>query len=63
MASVAVWLTSSLVGTVSESRTTWLLLAVIALCRRFADEKPHDLEKVFPSASLARELQWAERAE
>jgi O-antigen ligase len=63
ISSMAVWLTSSLVGTVGESRTTWLLLVVIALCRRFAEEEPVELEKVFPSASLTQELQWAVRPE
>jgi O-antigen ligase len=44
---IAVWLTSSLVGTVGESRTTWLLLAVVALGKRLADEQPGELEREF----------------
>ncbi|MGB7548908.1 MAG: O-antigen ligase family protein [Terracidiphilus sp.] len=38
-----VWVISSLVGTLAESRTTWLLLAVIALAARIAREQPERL--------------------
>ena len=31
---MAVWLVSSLVGTVGENRTTWLLLGLVAACQR-----------------------------
>ena len=58
---MAVWLTSSLVGTVGESRTTWLLLAVIALSHRITEEKPEEFEQQFPSPSPAAVLRLAER--
>ena len=35
----SVWIVSSLVGTVAESRTTWLLLALIALADRVAGDE------------------------
>ena len=50
VALTAVWLVSSLVGTVAESRTTWLLLAMVALAGRLAEES-RDLEQVFSGAS------------
>lgn len=34
-----VWIASSLVGTVAESRTTWLLFAIVALAGRFAAQE------------------------
>ena len=37
---LSVWVVSSLVGTVAESRTTWLLLALIALAARVAADEP-----------------------
>ena len=37
---LSVWGVSSLVGTVAESRTTWLLLALIALAARVAADEP-----------------------
>lgn len=43
-----IWLLSSAVGTVAESRTTWLMFVVIAISGRLADEQPNELEKVFP---------------
>jgi len=58
---MAVWLTSSLVGTVGESRTTWLLLAVIALSRRLADAQRNELESEFPDPSPTVDMQLAER--
>jgi O-antigen ligase len=38
-----VWVVTSLVATVEESRTTWLLLALIALAGRLAVEDPESL--------------------
>ena len=35
---LAVWVVTSLVATVEESRTTWLLLALIALAGRLAEK-------------------------
>lgn len=45
---LAVWIVTSLVATVEESRTTWLLLGVIALAGRLAVEQPEDLADCFP---------------
>ena len=47
-----VWFTTSLVATVEESRTTWLLLALIALAGRLGIEQPEELTICFPSAVL-----------
>ena len=44
-----VWLLSSVVGTVAESRTTWLVLIVIAVSRRLVEEEPGELDRVFVS--------------
>jgi hypothetical protein len=48
---LVVWLITSLVATVEESRTTWLLLALIALAGRLAVEQPEELAAYFPGAS------------
>jgi O-antigen ligase len=49
-----VWLTTSLVATVEESRTTWLLLALIALAARLADEDPGGMTRCFaPPVTMA----------
>jgi O-antigen ligase len=42
-----VWVVSSLTATVEQSRTTWLLLALISLGGRLAAEDPEALEKCF----------------
>ncbi|MGA7343844.1 MAG: O-antigen ligase family protein [Terracidiphilus sp.] len=44
-----VWIVTSLVATVEESRTTWLLLALIALAGRLAVEDPVRLAACFPT--------------
>jgi hypothetical protein len=44
---LAVWLITSLVATVEESRTTWLLLALIALGGRLSVEQPDGLAACF----------------
>jgi O-antigen ligase len=44
-----VWVITSLVATVEESRTTWLLLGMIALAGRLAVEEPEGLAACFPS--------------
>ncbi|MGC9157407.1 MAG: O-antigen ligase family protein [Terracidiphilus sp.] len=44
-------LTASLVATVEESRSTWLLIGVMALAGRLAAEKPEEMEAVFPRAT------------
>jgi hypothetical protein len=38
-------------STVEESRTTWLLIALIALAGRLAVEKPDELADCFPDPS------------
>jgi O-antigen ligase len=47
---LVVWLTASLVATVEESRSTWLLLAMMALAGRLAVEDPEGLAACFPAA-------------
>jgi len=42
------WVVTSLVLTVDQSRTTWLLMALIALAERLAAEEPEGLERCFP---------------
>jgi O-antigen ligase len=51
-----VWVTTSLVSTVEESRTTWLLLALIALAGRLAGEQPDSLASCFPDQAPSAEL-------
>jgi len=46
-----VWMVTSLVATVEESRTTWLLLGLIALAGRLAVNDPNQLAKCFPDAA------------
>jgi O-antigen ligase len=48
---LVVWLITSLSATVEESRTTWLLLAMIALAGRLAVEEPEELSACFPAAN------------
>jgi O-antigen ligase len=48
-----VWIVTSLVATVEESRTTWLLLGVIALAGRLAVEDPECLATCFPHLAHA----------
>ena len=54
--SLAVWVTTSLVATVEESRTTWLLLALIALAGRLSVEEPEELAACFPDSAPLREF-------
>jgi O-antigen ligase len=49
-----VWMTTSLVATVEASRTTWLLLALIALAGRLAVEDPERLAICFPDNATSR---------
>jgi O-antigen ligase len=42
-----VWIVTSLVATVEENRTTWLLLALVALAGRLAVEEPQRLAACF----------------
>lgn len=56
---LAVWAVTSLVATVEESRTTWLLLALIALAGRLGAEQPEELAVCFPDQAPDRELSAA----
>jgi putative inorganic carbon (HCO3(-)) transporter len=51
-----VWMTTSLVATVEDSRTTWLLLALIALVGRLAVEEPERLAACFPDPAPSPKL-------
>jgi O-antigen ligase len=51
-----VWFITSLVATVEESRTTWLLLAMIALAGRLGVEQPEELAACFPNQAQRHEL-------
>jgi len=42
-----VWIVTSLVATIEESRSTWLLMALIALAGRLAAEQPEELAECF----------------
>jgi len=53
-----VWIVTSLVATVEESRTTWLLMAMIALAGRLAAEGPEEIAAYF---SAPAKLTPAER--
>jgi O-antigen ligase len=48
-----VWGVASLVDTVEENRTTWLLLGLVALAARLAAEEPKQLEECFADVSSA----------
>lgn len=43
-----VWAVTAMVATIEESRTTWLLMALIALAGRLAVEEPDELAACFP---------------
>ena len=49
-----VWIVMSLVATVEESRTTWLLFGLIALTGRLAIEEPEQLAACFPDGDTRR---------
>jgi hypothetical protein len=48
---LTVWLVTTLDATVEENRTTWLLLALIALAGRLAVEEPERLAACFPASA------------
>jgi O-antigen ligase len=48
---LVVWLITSLVATVEENRTTWLLLALIALAGRLAVEEAEGTDECFPAST------------
>jgi hypothetical protein len=47
-----VWALTSLVATVEENRTTWLLLAMIAVAGRLATDDPGGLSDCFSARPL-----------
>jgi O-antigen ligase len=51
-----VWAVTAMVSTVEESRTTWLLMALIALAGRLALEEPKGLAECFPDSAQSSEL-------
>jgi hypothetical protein len=52
---LAVWLITSMVGSVEESRVTWLLFGMMALAGRLEVEQPDEMVRVF-SGQERREL-------
>ena len=50
--SLLVWILTSLVATVEENRTTWLLLAIIAVAGRLASDDPTGLAACFSARPL-----------
>jgi ribose/xylose/arabinose/galactoside ABC-type transport system permease subunit len=44
---MVVWFMTSLVATVEENRTSWLLIGVVALAGRLAEEAPEALASLF----------------
>jgi O-antigen ligase len=56
---LVIWSITSMVATVEENRTTWLLLAMIALAGRLAVEEPERLADYFPATVPRREFQTA----
>jgi len=50
--SLMVWILTSLVATVEENRTTWLLLAIIAVAGRLAADDPTGLAACFSARPL-----------
>lgn len=49
--SLATWSVSAMVSTAEESRTTWLLIALISLAGRLAVEQPAALEECFAESA------------
>ncbi len=54
-----VWGITSLVATVEENRSTWLMLAMIALAGRLGVEEPEGMDDCFSAAVSRREFQAA----
>ena len=61
MTLMAVWFISSLIGTVGESRTTWLLLGMIAVSQRLGEVQADKLEYAFSDPEPTANLSLAER--
>jgi O-antigen ligase len=53
------WLITSVASTVEASRTTWLLLALIALAGRLAAEEPERMAACFPAGLERSDLAFA----
>ncbi|MGB8259826.1 MAG: O-antigen ligase family protein, partial [Terracidiphilus sp.] len=53
---LVVWLITSSASTVAESRTTWLLLAMVALAGRLAEESPGVVEEFFSGKTAGAPL-------
>jgi O-antigen ligase len=53
---LVIWGITSMVATVEENRTTWLLLAMIALAGRLELEEPEGVEECFSTAVPRRKL-------
>ena len=49
---LGVWLVSSLVGTVGESRVTWLMFGMTAVAERIVSERGSELDREFPTRTL-----------
>jgi O-antigen ligase len=59
--SLIVWAVTSLVATVEENRTTWLLFAIAAVAGRLAADDPQGLEGCFP-LTLPRPMPNSQRS-
>jgi O-antigen ligase len=59
-----VWAVTAMASTVEESRTTWLLIALIALAGRLAVEEPEELAECFPdpARTVGFEATWEQTA-
>jgi hypothetical protein len=56
------WMTTSLVATVEENRSTWLLIGMIAAAGRMAVESPRAVERCFGEAGArSKVLGWRHR--
>jgi O-antigen ligase len=60
---LSVWFVTSLVASVEENRTTWLLVSMIALAGRLAEEEPRDLAAYFSGGIGHSRLQGIARGE
>jgi hypothetical protein len=61
-AALLAWLVISLVATVEQSRTTWLLLALISVAERMEAESPGEMEHYFPRIIRRRAIEAGEAA-
>jgi hypothetical protein len=54
----AVWLITSMVGSVEESRATWLLFGMMALAGRLAAEQPEAMMEIFSGQERGELRGW-----